>query len=52
MCAKENVPVRKSALAGMVGKEERRWFSNRTEELANASRWGVRIKGSDRLTKS
>jgi hypothetical protein len=34
-----------SALAGIVGKEEIRWFSKTTDERANLSRCGVRING-------
>jgi hypothetical protein len=41
----ENVPVRMSARAGMVGKEEITWLSNTTEERAKWSRWGVLING-------
>jgi len=45
MCVYENVPVRKSALAGIVGKEEITCWSNTTDERANSSRCGVRING-------
>jgi len=45
MCEYENVPVRKSARAGMVGKEEIRWLSKTTEDRANSSRCGVCIYG-------
>jgi hypothetical protein len=44
ICVYENVPVRMSARAGMVGKEESTWLSNTTDERANSSRWGVRMR--------
>jgi hypothetical protein len=45
MCVYENVPVRMSALAGMVGKEEITCLSNTTEERANSSMCGVPMYG-------
>jgi hypothetical protein len=45
MCLYENVPVRMSALAGMVGKEEITCLSNTTAERANSSMCGVLMYG-------
>jgi hypothetical protein len=45
MCVYENVPVRMSALAGMVGKEEITCRSKATEDRANSSRCGVLMYG-------
>src|SRR3712207_1299953 len=45
MCAYENVPVRMSARAGIVGKEETTCRSKTTDERASSSRCGVRMYG-------